>query len=323
MSSADIVTGVPLNPNTAIYDHFNSITEGSKELPSFDSAPGSIPAAARSSHHHNHHSAEEAQAKAAAAVAMHSNLLLRQANQRLSPLSASPPSKSDGLLAFVAYFVRAKILRGNSIDVIPIVIAFGFNLAAYAYYVEHKLEESKQLGSKYTAACDIGIFSCTKVFSSEFGYMTQFFGLPKISNALVGMAFYAFLFLLHFLTTMPSLSRKSAASGRPFWSTVFSLQPEPRGIVLSALAAFGVMGAVASCILFYVLTIKLHDLCIVCCSIYVVNFTLLFTTVPRYFKYVRRRAKVDGMPASPVVMAIGSGSGSGSSGSGAAIERWA
>ncbi len=132
----------------------------------------------------------------------------------------------------------------------PLVIAVGFMLAAYAAYVEYRHTEAKRLGSKYVAACDIGPFSCTKVFSSEFGYATQFFGLPRISNAIVGMAFYSVQLLIEPLT--PLLLLSSAAS------------------------------CVGSVGLFYVLTVMMNDFCIVCFSVYVVNFATFFLAVRRY-----------------------------------------
>jgi len=126
----------------------------------------------------------------------------------------------------------------------PIVIAVGFLLAAYAFYVEYRFEEAKRLGTKYKALCDIGIFSCTKVFSSEFGHVSQFFGLPRIPNSLVGMLFY-----------------------------MVQLVIERQTKLLLIMSAASCIGSIA---LFYVLTVKLHDFCIVCFSVYVVNFTTLY-----------------------------------------------
>ena len=134
----------------------------------------------------------------------------------------------------------------------PIVIAIGFLLAAYATYVEYKFEESKKMGTKYKALCDIGMFSCTKVFSSEFGHASQFFGLPKISNALVGMAFYAAQLLVERYTPLLLLSSFVSCLG--------------------------------SCALFYLLTVKLNDFCIVCFSVYIVNFTTFFLALRRWNK---------------------------------------
>lgn len=129
---------------------------------------------------------------------------------------------------------------------IPIVIAIGFALAAYAFYVEYRFEESKRMGTSYKALCDIGMFSCTKVFSSEFGHMSQFFGLPKIPNSVVGMVYYAVELLI-----ADRLSSK----------------------LLFAMALASSIGSIG---LFYALTVKLHDFCLVCMSVYVVNFTTLY-----------------------------------------------
>lgn len=133
---------------------------------------------------------------------------------------------------------------------LPFVIALGVLLSGYAYYVEIKTEEAKRMGSKYKALCDIGIFSCTKVFSSEFGSLSQFLGLPKVSNAIVGILFYLWLLLI---------------------------EPYTKILLL-----FATLGALSSIALFYVLTVTLHDFCIVCFSIYVVNFSTFFTAIARY-----------------------------------------
>uniref|UniRef100_A0A7S1Q904 vitamin-K-epoxide reductase (warfarin-sensitive) n=1 Tax=Neobodo designis TaxID=312471 RepID=A0A7S1Q904_NEODS len=136
------------------------------------------------------------------------------------------------------------------VRLLPFVIAAGFLLAAYAFYVEQRFHEAQRLGTQYKALCDIGVFSCTKVFSSEFGYMTQFFGLPKISNAAVGMAFYA---------------------------VEIAIEPYTAPLLLmSAASAVGSVG------LFTILTVVMHDFCIVCFSIYVVNFITFFTALGRW-----------------------------------------
>ena len=147
----------------------------------------------------------------------------------------------------------------------PIIIAIGFALAAYAYYVEYRFEEAKRMGTKYKAACDIGIFSCTKVFSSEFGYASQFFGLPKIPNSVAGMAFYTAQLLVERYTPLLLFSS-----------------------IISCIGSIG---------LFYILTVKLNDFCIVCFSVYVVNFTTLFLAYRRWKKqgadYNKRMQKKD------------------------------
>ena len=133
---------------------------------------------------------------------------------------------------------------------LPFVIALGVLLSAYAYYVEYKTAEAKKMGTSYKALCDVGMFSCTKVFSSEFGSASQLVGLPKVSNAAVGVAFYAFQLVIEPYT----------------------------GLLLLTSAASCVM----SMGLFYLLTVTLRDFCIVCFSIYVVNFTTFFVSYRRW-----------------------------------------
>lgn len=142
------------------------------------------------------------------------------------------------------------------VSFLPFFMGLGFLLAAYAAYVEFKFDEGQRLGISYRALCDFGIFSCTKVFSSEFGYVSQFFGLPKISNAYIGMAFY-----------------------------VVELAVERHNTVLLILSGLSCLGSIG---LFYLLTVVMSDFCIVCFSIYVVNFTCFITAV-------RRRQKKIGM----------------------------
>ena len=135
---------------------------------------------------------------------------------------------------------------------LPFVLAIGFLLSTYALYVEWKFSESQRLGLSYKPMCDVGAFSCTKVFSSEYGYLSQFLpGMPKISNAVMGMLFYAGELLF-----------------------------ETRTRVLFALSSFGIVASVG---LFYVLTILLNDLCIVCTSIYVVNIVTFVVAARRFF----------------------------------------
>lgn len=140
---------------------------------------------------------------------------------------------------------------------LPFVLAIGVLLAAYAWYVEMKAAEAKRTGMQYKALCDIGMFSCTKVFSSEFGHMSQYFGLPRISNAAIGVFFY-----------------------------VFELLIEPYTSLLLLTSGFSALGSLG---LFYVLTFLMHDFCIVCFSIYIVNFITFFTALSRYR---RRQARL-------------------------------
>ena len=134
-------------------------------------------------------------------------------------------------------------------NLLPFVIALGFALSTYAFYVEYKTNEANRLGLQYRALCDIGIFSCTKVFGSEFGHISQFFGLPKVSNAFVGMTFYMALLLVERFNTML--------------------------LLMSVASCIGSVG------LFTILTVVMKDFCIVCFSIYVVNFTCLIVALRR------------------------------------------
>ncbi|KAF8279713.1 putative Vitamin K epoxide reductase family [Trypanosoma cruzi] len=123
---------------------------------------------------------------------------------------------------------------------LPVVVMFGFLLSSYAYLVERRFARARELGQVYRAYCDVGVFSCTRVFSSEYGSLTQFVGLPHVSNAVLGMIFYLLeLAACRFPTLLLFMSAASC---------------------------------VVSLGLFLILTLILHDLCIVCGSIYVVNF---------------------------------------------------
>ena len=143
-------------------------------------------------------------------------------------------------------------------NLLPPLIGIGFLLASYALFVEYQFNKNKRLGLPYRALCDIGMFSCTKVFSSEFGHVTSMIGLPAVSNAAVGMAFY-FVELL--------VERQN-----------FLL------LILSGLSCVGSVG------LFYILTVVMHDFCIVCFSVYVVNFLTFFTAMSRW--RARKHAKI-------------------------------
>ncbi|KPI89914.1 hypothetical protein ABL78_0986 [Leptomonas seymouri] len=130
----------------------------------------------------------------------------------------------------------------------------GFLLSSYAYMVEVHADRAKQLGVPYRAYCDIGPFSCTKVFSSEFGSVTQFFGLPKASNALIGMLYYTTEMLC-------------------CWNPTLMLLVSAPSILVTVCLAF-------------ILTVVLHDLCVVCCSLYVVNIITVYLSY-RWWKRSR------------------------------------
>ncbi|RNF07348.1 vitamin-K-epoxide reductase (warfarin-sensitive) [Trypanosoma conorhini] len=122
---------------------------------------------------------------------------------------------------------------------LPVLVMLGFLLSGYAYHVERRFARAKELGEAYRAYCDVGAFSCTRVFSSAQGSLTQFIGLPPVSNAALGMLFYLL---------------ELAACRSP--TLIF---------VMSAASCVASLG------LFFLLTVVLRDLCLVCCSTYVVN----------------------------------------------------
>ncbi len=135
---------------------------------------------------------------------------------------------------------------------LPFVISIGILLSGYAWYVELKVAEAHRLGVEYKAYCDIGMFSCTKVFSSEYGSVSQFVGLPKVSNAIIGALFYMVELLL-----------------------------EPYTPLLMVTASAGMLASIA---LFTLLTVVMKDFCVVCFSIYIVNIITFVTAYRRWKK---------------------------------------
>nr|CCC89528.1 unnamed protein product [Trypanosoma congolense IL3000] len=122
---------------------------------------------------------------------------------------------------------------------LPFLIMANLLLSTYAYYVELRVARAHRGGENYQAYCDVGAFSCTRVFTSEYGSITQFVGLPAVSNALLGVVFYLLeLILCRNLFLM-------------LWLAAFS--------------------CVFSLLLFLILVFVLRDLCLVCCSMYIVN----------------------------------------------------
>lgn len=116
----------------------------------------------------------------------------------------------------------------------------GFGVSAYAYILERRIKRNAQ----YKAACDLSDqISCTKTFKSP--YAKMLFG---ISNAVVGMVFYAAMFI----------------------------------IAVLGLTKVAFLGAIAVCIasigLAYILIFKLQTVCLICTTIYGINAALLLAT---------------------------------------------
>jgi uncharacterized membrane protein len=203
------------------------------------------------------------------------------------------------------------------IDLLPLIYAVGVALSAYAYLVEYRVEEAKRLGTSYKALCDIGMFSCTKVFTSEYGYLTQFVlpGAPKVSNALLAVGVYAVMIVLSLLSQsanrtlgriMARVRHSDKASPSPahqgnmlalFVKTLvvdqFLTGPfHFSGVALGVLALLALGSVLVTAGLFVILTVVLRDLCLVCMSIYVVNISSAVMAVRRYMQYCRARAAI-------------------------------
>ena len=119
---------------------------------------------------------------------------------------------------------------------LKILVACGYFLSLYAFFVEFQLHNKK----KYAPLCDLSAsISCSKAFTSKYGHM---FGVP---NSLFGILSYAFLFVL-------------VSSGFYMYSFYF--------------AALSLLG---SLYLAYISYFKIKTYCLVCNSIYVVNILLV------------------------------------------------
>lgn len=120
----------------------------------------------------------------------------------------------------------------------------GFCISLYAAITEQKTKENPN----YKAACDLtDTISCTKPMKSEYSHL--FF----ISNSFVGMIYYATIAALAYLH-------------KPL-------------IILIVVAG----GALFSCFLAYLLYFKIKALCLVCTSLYIINFLLFFLAIKNFY----------------------------------------
>lgn len=124
---------------------------------------------------------------------------------------------------------------------ILLILSFlGFCISLYAYYVEQKTKSTPG----YKAICDISDYvSCSKPVTSEYA------SLLFISNAIVGMLFYAIVIVL----------------------TLF----EAYQLLLIA----AIIATIASIILAYLLFVKIRALCLLCLSIYIINALILLVLI--------------------------------------------
>jgi vitamin-K-epoxide reductase (warfarin-sensitive) len=119
---------------------------------------------------------------------------------------------------------------------IMIVAALGLCISLYTYSVERKIKTNSQ----YKPACDLSDrISCTKPMLSEYANMFYF------SNAFVGTSYYILIILLAAFNMLNLLLL--AASAACFFSLFMA----------------------------YILYVRIKAFCILCTSIYVVNFIIL------------------------------------------------
>ena len=121
-----------------------------------------------------------------------------------------------------------------------ILALIGFCIALYDYIVEQKIKKTPD----YKPACDLSDrISCSKPIKSEYG------NLFLISNALVGMLFYALIAVLA-------------------WFNASML------LLITAIA-----GCLFSVFLAYILFFKIKSLCLVCISLYFINVLILANAI--------------------------------------------
>ncbi len=123
--------------------------------------------------------------------------------------------------------------------VITLLSFAGLIISAYAYFIEQKLKKDVQ----YKPVCDLSEgMSCTKPIMSKYA---KLFG---ISNALLGIIFYALLLLFAFLGFKNLL----------FFASIVAV--------------------IGSIVFASILYFKIKTFCLLCSSIYVINILLLIAT---------------------------------------------
>lgn len=121
-------------------------------------------------------------------------------------------------------------------NAILILAIIGFIISVYTYITEQKVKND----ATFKPACDLSDkISCSKPMLSP--YANLFF----FSNALVGIAYYVLIAVLAYFNLM---------------NIIF----------------FAALGSCAvSCVLAYLLYFKIQAFCILCTSLYIVNFLML------------------------------------------------
>lgn len=123
---------------------------------------------------------------------------------------------------------------------ITVLACIGLLLSLYSYHLEKKIKQDQS----YKPVCDLSDrISCSKPILSPWG------ALLGISNSLLGIAFYAAIFILALLNMK-------------------------QAIFFAALAACCV-----SLVLAFILLFKIKALCLICLLIYLVNGLLLWASI--------------------------------------------
>ncbi|CAF0934600.1 unnamed protein product [Adineta steineri] len=129
-----------------------------------------------------------------------------------------------------------------------ILCLVGISLSLYAFYVETRSTNDHS----YRAACDIGErMSCSRVLTSRWGRGFGLFNADSplnLPDSLFGFFYYCLSLILN-----RSYTSKTVARLRVFLSIITNLGTVYLG---------------------YILYFVLHDICVVCCGMYTVNFLL-------------------------------------------------
>jgi vitamin-K-epoxide reductase (warfarin-sensitive) len=127
------------------------------------------------------------------------------------------------------------------IDILLITVAaLGFGISVYTYIVEQRVKSE----ATYKAACDISDYvSCTKPMLSPYSHIFYF------SNAVIGMLYYAVVAFLAFFH------------------------------LFFALFLLSLVAALVTIFLAYLLYVKIQSFCILCTSVYIINFVILALTL--------------------------------------------
>lgn len=126
---------------------------------------------------------------------------------------------------------------------LPVIVALatiGFSISVYTYILEQQMKNTPN----YKAVCDISDrFSCSKPILSQYN------NILFVSNAIIGMLYYAGLMVLSYLNATHL-------------------------ILIAAIGAFCVSLALA-----YILYAKIKTFCILCVSLHITNLAILITSI--------------------------------------------